>query len=303
MKLNKITLILLPLLIFNYNPVLAQNDLREDKPFFDNQILEYEAWLEEAGINELFEVDFTDVYADKLQVNLKSQYATDDSLKIAWKMLQEEYYKKKQGNIGEKMLENMAFLMDIGLDSVALVIQGRQFESTEIKIYFEGYVRVMENFPNVLSGGTIEIPLNKLRLGAYIRPISRSAQRVSVPEVRRALSDYILDYYKEKGTYWYKAHVDTSRNFYNRFVYVITCLNKEIISDGFYEYIWFKVEVVLQDSQLEVRYDIIGKYAPVLTCPRQREKFYKSIETHYPGKLKSYAEDMHARIENFLMGY
>lgn len=130
-----------------------------------------------------------------------------------------------------------------------------------------------------------------------------ASKKDSVSHIRRELSKFIIDYYKDKGSFWYDAYVDTSRTFYNKFIYRITCLTDEIITDGYYEYIQFKAEILIQDNAIEVRYDILEKYASGILCPHQRQQFYKSMETYYSDELEDYREDMHNRIETFLKGY
>ncbi len=296
--MKKLITILLILIAIGTN---AQNGLEKHKKFFNEQKAEYEKWIETTNISQICKVKDIAIENEKLKLFLQSNFQTDDSLKTAWKSIQKEYQIKNNERIGEKIFDMFTFMFDIGLDSAIIVIQGNEYETSKIQIFHKrNSVRVDEKFPNILAGGTVDVTLKDVKLNPNK---TLKTKEDSVSHIRRKLSKFIIDYYKDKGSFWYTAYVDTSRTFYNKFIYRITCLTDEIIKDGYYEYIQFKAEILIQDKAIEVRYDILGKYASGILCPHQRQQFYKSMETYYPDELENYREDMHNRIESFLRGH
>ncbi|MEL6944871.1 MAG: hypothetical protein AAFO82_19615, partial [Bacteroidota bacterium] len=145
------------------------------------------------------------------------------------------------------------------------------------------------------------ISLERLNVNALI---NENGQRtISVEKVRRYLGNYLQRYYQNKGTSWYKAHIDTTRAYYNKLLYRVTCLNNEVIQDGYFEYLQIKLEVTQQGDQIKLNFGLMGKYASGLICPRQKTKFYKSMETYYPKELEEYAEHLHNKLKDQLRQY
>lgn len=290
----------------------AQN-LSIHQSFFEKQLPEYNAWMKSIGIDAIATTKAVQAYNSNVVFYLQSVFATDDSLKVAWKAAQDQYYKKYRGRIGERLFDQLAFLYDLELDELEIIILGNQYSNTNIRIYHrDNYLQIEENFPNFFGASDIIIkkdlfekdfvvPIGKLNVNALV---DENGQRViAVDKIRAYLGDYLQKYYSDKGTTWYKAHIDTDRTYYNKMIYRVTCLNNEIIQDGFFEYIQIKVEVAEQGEEVLVKFDLLGKYASGLICPKQKTKFYKSMETYYPNELKDYAEYIHDKLENHLRKY
>ncbi len=147
----------IPVLFFILNiSTYAQADLRRYTDFFQQQKQEYALWLQKTNINQLATLKEISVSPGKIVLLLQSNFSTDDSLRVAWKKIQQQYNKSHNERIGEKMFDVFTFLFDIGLDSAIIKIQGNEFENSFIKIYYNKYVREDENFPNILLGGTID---------------------------------------------------------------------------------------------------------------------------------------------------
>ncbi len=286
---------------FSFPKINGQSDLREYRDFFNQQVKEFGIWLNKTNISSIAHIESLEVNSNNLSLILISNYKTDDSLKIAWKSLQNAFDKTQNEQISEKILNTFAFLCDIGPDSVTIFIKGKEFKNSGIKIYYKDYVKVDENFSNTLASGILEIKLKDLSI-EHSKTISKDTSGASVSQVRKLISNFIKDYYSHKNGHWYTVNVDTTRNFFNKFTYIVTCIKNEIISDGYFEFIQIQIQVYQKEKQLQLSYDIIGKYAPGILCPKQRDKFYKSMDTYYPGKVEQYAQETMDRINTYLRG-
>jgi hypothetical protein len=281
--------------------IYAQYDLRADSIFFHQQVKEFGNWLNKTNIRSIAKIDHLEINSNNLSLILVSNYKTDDSLKVAWRTLQKQFDNTQIEQISEKIFNTFTFLCAIGPDSVSIYIKGKEFKDDGIKIYYKDYVRTDENFPNTLASGILELKLKDISL-EHGKKLSSVKSGTSVSQVRRSINDFIKDYYSHKNGGWYRVNVDTTRNFFNKSTYIITCIKNEIISDGYFEFIQIQVQVYLKGDSIQISYDILGKYATGILCPNQRDKFYKSMETYYQGKVEQYAEEMKERINTHLRG-
>lgn len=287
--------------------VIAQSDATDliiYQEYFENQIKEYKIWLEKTGLTPISNIHTFDVYTDKVVLTLQSSYATDDSLKAYWNANQREFYRNNNHLISDKLFEQFIFLLDLLPNQAEIVIVGKQFHDSYLKIHYTTYLQVEENFPSVMAAGTVNIKLDELKFSNTESKLKVDGDKSElISEIRRNLSHFLIDYYEDKGTYWYTAQVDTSKTFYNTFTYIITCLNNEIISEGHYEFIKYNITIERIENTISVQYDISGKFAAGIFCPKQREAIYKPIESYYPGALDEYANDMKNRINDKLLGH
>lgn len=291
---------LVTLLLVCAHALIAQSNFYQDRAFFQGQMPEYQAWLEQSQLAQIAKPEAVEAFPDRIVLWMRSNYTQDGMLQFAWRTLQNTYQREYRGKLGEKMLDHLAFLLDVGIDSLEIRIVAREFRNVAIRIYYQDYVHVDEDFRGVMSGGDpIQVPLTALNLPRTSQKIAAGDDQ-TVKAVRQEISRYVLDYYRPKGTVFYNAQIDTTRSYYNKFVYRITCLNKEIIQDGYFEFIQFKVEVQLNGKDVEVRTDIQAKYASGILCPHLRDKFYKSMDAHYPKELEDYCQMMRDKIDDHL---
>ena len=295
--------------------LFAQNrsDLSLHQDFFDEQKEEFTAWVKTIGFDAIAIPKRAVAEQHKVTFYFQSVFATDDSLRVAWETAQNLYYQQYRGRVGERIFDQLAFLYDVALDELEIKILGNEFKTTNIAIFHQdNHLQVEENFPNVFANSKIilqkdlfkkelALPLGKLNVNALVA--KESKKNITTDNICIYLGNYLQDYYRKKGTSWYRAHVDTTRTYYNKIIYRVTCLNNEIIQDGFFEYLQIKVEVAQQGDEVSVTFDLIGKYAPGLICPEQKSKFYKSMETYYPNELEEYAKHLQDKIEDYIRKY
>ncbi len=280
--------------------VIGQDSLKDNAPFFQAQKEEFDLWLATNGLDRLFSINQLEVKDTHLELELGSNFATDDSLRVAWDKVQEKVQRQHRQRISERMLQSFAFLCDVAPKQVKMVIRGKK-PTTSINIYYDTALRLEENFSRVQYAGKIEIPLRDIKFKKTRRKINKGARQATVTELRQEISNCLTDYYrKKKGGWLYKVIIDTSRSYYNHFVYRIYCLKNEVIQENYFEIIQIKVAVKEQNGEVQIDYDLQAKYAPYLRCPKQKDKYYKSIEVHYPNAIESYAEHVHNLIESYL---
>ena len=145
----------------------GQNDLLEDQEFFTQQLVEFDNWLSATNLSLIIKTEKLEIYPDHLSLILKSNFKTDDSLKSAWELLQEQYDNTDIEQVGERIFENFAFLFDINPDSVSIIINGNEQKDSLIRIYHENYLRIEENFTKSLASGIIDISFKDIDIEHY----------------------------------------------------------------------------------------------------------------------------------------
>lgn len=292
-----INLIIFLLTFVQYN--YAQN-LCKYKSFFKQEKHEYAEWLNSTHISDIAYLEDMKVSKEKVTLYLRSNYSTDDSLKAAWTSLEKKYTEQYNMRIGDKMFSTFIFLFDLKPEQAEIIISGNQFSNSKIRIYQgnEG-VKADDDFPNVMAGGILEISLQNLTFTKTTDGCNLESN-IDITQVRRQIGSFLQDYYKDKGTLFYTARIDTTRSYLNNLDYRITCLKDEIIDDNVYEFIKVEVSIFASRDKLNVVYDITGKYASGLICSETKQKFYSTMETKYSGALNDYAKDIGAKIENHL---
>jgi len=289
------------LLISFLNNLEAQQDLRKDSIFFKNQIKEFGIWLQKTKIDQIANIVYPEIKQDKLILNLESNFESDDSLKVMWDLLQSNYDKSHKNLIGKKLFKTLAFLCDIGPDSLIIQIYGQNKSIAAIKLHYKDYFRIEENYIKVL-GRILEMNIDDIKVSKG-RNLKLLTKEESVRQITKLISSYLFKFYSEKPSGWYYTiNVDTSRTYFSKFTYKVTCIKNEIISDGYYEFIDINIEVFKSLNDVKINIDILGKYGTGLFCPKQREKFYKSMDTDYWGKVNGYTIEITNGIENFLKG-
>lgn len=289
------------LLVFN-GTIQAQEDLREHEAFFQTQLPHFTSWMEDNQLNQFFTVRALDVQADSLVLILDNAFQADDSLKKAWEDLEKDHIISHRMRIGEEIFNQFAFLFQIKPDQSVIRVIGQDGQTVCIRIYYDEYLQIKNLFSAEMEGGTLNIPLQKIDNLSVIKRVSYGADEEStVKAITKSIKTFLRDYYKEKGARWYMAHIDDSRSYFNSFMLRITCLNKEIITDGYYEYIQVKVKVQQSGDEIQVSYNVYGAYASGILCPKERDSFYKPIgENNYPGKMEDYAFHIEQMIDTYL---
>ncbi len=233
-------------------------------------------------------------------LELKGNYETDDSLGLAWELLQNKYDSTQNKILGKRMFRTFSFLCDIGLDSVLIFMKAKNNSDTLLKIFNEDYIMVTESFPSAHSINQVELRIESLNLEST-SVFNRLTNNDSVLGLRKAISNCLISYYNLKNIEHESINIDTSRTYYNEFTHLITCVRNEITSSGYWEFIQIHVEIYNTDhEEIGYKLELAGKLGSGIFCPKKRERFYQNIENHYPGKVSIYKKDIENRIKSCL---
>lgn len=281
-------------------PAQTQTNLEQHLPFFEKQLNAYKQWMDSQEFNSIFTVEDVRIKNEYLEVNMQSSFIADDSLKYFWENHREMFYRKHNDRLEELIFDYCSFLMQISPDSLRLNIFGVDSSQPLIIIRHEQYVVWEGHFPASMEGGTINIPLKDLSIKPTSQNILTNSNE-TVNALTSRLKIFFYDYYSSKGTVFYKALLDTTDTYSQSFTFRVSCLNKEVITDGYFEYLEIKIEVQKIEDNIIVVYDVFAAYASGIRCPKFREVFYSPIgENNYPGKLRKYSDRLKQRIENLI---
>ena len=287
--------------IFLLTFIFAKNKIygQSDSIFYNDQAKYYQDWLESEGLDLLFEFHDLDLLPNKVNVNLVSNFESQDSLRVVWEEVRLAYFENNFEPIEKHLIEYFRFLMQIRDESVSITIKDQingktliliiaDKENFILKTYFE---QSMAADPIVISIDDIDVL--KTDPGLIIDENSD----LNIESINRLLFEYLVSYYSEKGTFWYDAIVDTSEYYRKEFSLDISCLNNEITSDGYFENIHVDLKLIQDDRNIIIRLKIFGSYASGILCPKFRSKFYKPItSSNYPGRLEKYERKMIRKI-------
>lgn len=269
---------------------IGQSSSSSDLPFFKKQVVEFQKWIENSQIGFLKVSNVTIQDNGKLSINLSTTNQDPDSLYSIWLNTKRGFEREDIVQFEERLLKVSSFLCDSEMEKTNILISNHS-GTFQISIeYLDGRINVQEDIERKMVSELIKIDLSDLNIPKSI--LKDTIRNNSIRAVRGNLSDFLIDYYKDKGTFFYEARIDTSYTFWNEFSYIVTCLSNEIIHEGFFEFI--RLDVVLSQSEknLEILLEIQGKYAAALVCPEKRKSFYKSMDIHYSESLRRYASFM-----------
>lgn len=298
--LYKLHLLLL-LSFFLQAHLLAQEDLREDRIFLYEQLMDFQVWMDKYHFSDLVKVERLEVHAKSVVLSLKSRFKKGnvDSLALFWPAFKQEFERATGEQPEEKLFKAFAFQMEIPLKAAKIHIKSHHDRFFDLKIYYnQGLIRIEEQGMSYMVTGNLDIDIEDLKI--MYRERKDTITEATIGNVRRAVSHYLYDYYRQKGTpVLYKAKVDTTRTYFNEFTYDITNISHEILDAGYFEYIRINIKITQNRRHVEIAYDFQGKYGSgIFTAPRKSQ--YKNMEIYYPAQLKDYEENLIKKIANYL---
>ena len=297
---SKKTFIIIFFYVFSFSTGgYAQEKLSFYKDFFNGQKIIYDNWLNMQNFNYMFKSSSLKITDKKLELHIQSNFNTDDSLRLAWEGFRDASFQQSGDRLESFLLSQFAFLMQCNIDSTSIYIKDKNSTKTLISINFDEDIILETFFSLTMEGGSLSIPINEIFNKGKEQQVF--VETLHVKKISKSIKEFLYSYYAPKSTFFYNAHIDTLESYYNSFTIRVSCINKEIISDGYFEYINIRVEIEKIENTIIVRYDIYGAYASGIRCPRFREGFYVPIgENNYPGKMAIYAMKMKNKINDFL---
>lgn len=139
------------LLLLTCGPAFAQPaSLDQHQPFFEQQSREYQGWLDETRLSQVFHLRNIQVFREGLMVNLQFTSAHPDTVAASWYAAKEAYEADKLLTLEEALFLKLLRLMDLQSDQAILQIRSDyRGLATEyfLKIYTEdGHLKTDQNF-------------------------------------------------------------------------------------------------------------------------------------------------------------
>jgi len=268
--------------------LMGQENLCKHKSFFKIQTKEYAEWLDSTNIDDIIHFSKVSVKKEKVTLFLVSNLAKNQAFKATWNKINEVKFPAYSNSLEKHLFDTYIFLLDLEPSQAEIIVLDKQKKKEILKIYYRNNnLEVDDLLPDTMSGGTITIPLDEIRI--IKTNSSNTSDDIDIVRVRKKIGTFLQDYYSDKGSTFYTARVDTSRTYSSRIIYDVTCLKNEITKSGFYEYIRIEVSLFYVNKELKVAYNVRGKIASGILCPGSGKKFYKSMETKYGDELENYS--------------
>jgi len=270
----------------------------EESDFFKHQINEVEEWLEAKGLEQYFLLEELVIDSNLLTLNLLIKYDCQDAGGI-WKGLKRSYLKGSNSSLEEKLFDTFIYIMEVKEKQGVINIYCEDEEEVSILLSHDGKQLIVdEHIETILGYGGTEIPISEVKNIYHIK--KDTLTNISVSKVRQDIGNFLYDYYKTKGTkFLWSAKIDTSKTYKDELIYEVSKLSNEVIEDGFFEKLKLKFKIVQKATNVEVDFNIIGKYGSGVIFEPKRED-YKLMETKYPEELQEYEEDIRKKIEEFI---
>lgn len=280
---------------------LSQNYLAADLEFFKSQISGFEYWMSKKGLHKHFQVSDVKIESNKLNIYLKGNYNSSDSMSYVWQKLKRSYDPQYPNRLPEEMIDFLAFQMEIDKDSVVINIQGVNGHQTFLTIIYNkgtvGYANDQLNRALTRTFGSFSIRVDELKNERSFTTLSST----SLYKIRRQISRYMVTYFKDKGTrFWHVAEYDVLKDNYNELTFEVTNLTNEVLYDvGYFEYLQITIKVEKKGDEVFINYIIKGKYGSgIFRAPRRGD--YKNMEPKYTAYLERYQSKMETNIRNIL---
>jgi hypothetical protein len=291
----------------NVSSISAQTDLRSDSTFFNSREKTLNEWLVKTGIAQTFTVDSIIIKKTKLEVLLISRYPDIDSLTIAWNGLKQNYNMDNPEALYRKIFNFFAFELDLGKDSLSIIYRlNKKDKIAEVNYNKKKGLLVKARsfekaYANSRSFNTINIELDKLNVSdgpAFEYPAGSSG--ASIKETRKKISNYLNDFYAQKGTFWYDAKFEILKERYNELTFEVTQLSNEILNDrNYFEYIRIELLIEKKDDNFDIKIDVMGKYSGGFGFLPRRSEF-RNMENDFGDYLQNYQDKLALKINRIL---
>ncbi len=301
--------ILLSMFLTKTATLSAQSDLRKDSVFFNSRIETLNEWLNAKGLGQVFYLNSIKIKKSKIEVLLLGRFQDIDSLTTAWNVLKYDYDSLDNDALYERIFNAFAFEFELGKDSLKLNFN-LNINDGLTKVFYKkrsGVIIESKNkaFSATRSFRTLNIELEDLNIteGPVFEYAAGSSGTTSLKNTRKKINDYLIDYYTEKGTFWYDAKFEILREGYNELTYEVTQLSKEILSDrNYFEYIRIELKLVKNENDYDIKIEVLGKYSGGFGfLPRRSE--YRNMETDFGDYTQRYKDKLALKIKKYLNNY
>lgn len=130
------------LVILSVTGLHAQNDLRNDTPFFEEQAVNYQKWLDHTGLGSVLHVRELDVQEKELALYLEFPYSDIDSIVNAWQQLKAAFEAQSPLTLEQQLFYKANQLMEVRQSALSVQL----YDTYDLRreplfmraIYFDG---------------------------------------------------------------------------------------------------------------------------------------------------------------------
>lgn len=309
--------VLLALIYFFSFPLIAQENLLQDKPFFEKQTQLYQRWLDHSGLGQYLRVEEIEVKEKHLSLYLRFPFSDIDSVLNAWDQLKADFEATSGISLEEKLFYKMTVLMEVR-PSAASVQLYDTYDLRKEPLFFRGIlfengsVRVEESNPKSIS---LDINLYPKAINGGKAPsVADFHQQYSKETVFTSVKAYVQNRYEKTACEGRNPKVRILEDQAQlRFEVVDLC--KEVLTDGnptLCEILralgndcnWVKRELLtftisyektMEGFRLEMEID--GKYGSGF-YDNVRRGGYLSMEVDFNEELERYTDELAVQLRN-----
>jgi hypothetical protein len=301
MKLKALFLISVSVTFNQFQAVKAQPDLRNDSAFFNSKFGQIDYWLENTGISQLFIFKDFEIKKDRLTAIFDSRYSSADSTFAALYKLNNSLDPSEKNYIEKSLFNYLTFELELGKDSLEIEL-GANLKSSFIPVSYKKEEGIVANYDKILKKFRtfkpiiIETEDMAIPAGSSVTVV----ESLSIKDIRKTISDFLKEYYSNKGTFFYDAQLDVLKENSNELTFEVSKLSKEILPDrNYFEFIRIEIKIMKTEKAIEIRYQIQGKYSGGFGfAPRRSE--YRNMEPDYSDYLQLYEEKIAQKISQLL---
>ncbi len=199
--MRSILLLLLPVLFVSL-PGAAQQDLRTDSVFFQQQVPVYQDWLNRSGFGQILKVQKLLVYEEYVVLNLGFRSNDLREMFASWKGLKEGFEEVSPVSLEEKLFYQAASVLELQDTMLAVGIYDtyNRFEVPTFKreiLFIEGAVRVEEDNPKAAIEAIKLFPRD-LQSGT-LSSVAKFQQKLSREKVYDCIRAHLIDHFSGAG--------------------------------------------------------------------------------------------------------
>lgn len=314
----KITLLFLLLPV----SLSAQQDLTQDRAFFEEQAQAYDRWLDATGLGDLLSVREITVEPNALSLYLSFPVEEINYVFVAWETLKTDFQANESLTLEQQLFYKALHYMQVDQEQLDVQLYDT-YDVSKTPLFFrgiyfsDGQVTVSEDNPKSVTR-EVKIPkpqLSYISNGTQVRPKQGMEKDFVFWKIlQRARGYYEAEEKKVDG----RVPVFKSLGQLDNLRFEVTDLTREVVTDGRrstfcgliqrlgYECNWSPREVLTytisfeeKEGELVLQIEIDGRLGSGVYASARRRS-YISLDVEYYPQLEAYAEEMRERIYGWL---
>lgn len=296
-------------------------DLTKDTPFFKEQMVKYQQWLDHTGLGKTLQVYDIEVKPDRLSLYLAFPYNNLDSIMSSWTQIKAAFEKAHPTTLEQQLFYKTLHFMEVRQSMADVQI----YDTYDLRkeplflraVYFEdGQVQVEKSDPRseVRQFFISNSSIRKSKKASS----SQVGKDFEESELFNAIFDFAKKYYADKGVDGNRPLVQILEN-ENILRFEVTDLRREVLVDETNpllcsllqplgldcdwvkrEWLTFNVTQQPQNNGVQITIEIDGKYGSGL-FKKVRRGGYISMEIEFDDYLKRYADIFKEELKAHLL--